>query len=82
MPWQMLRRDENHLWQQGLYGGVVADDRRMCKEASYGTAACFLLRQALELERENREQRDKVNKGLLEAERRRSAVTKLVSDGI
>ena len=49
MPWQMLRGDENHLRQQGLYCGVVTDYRHMCKEASYGSAACFLLRKVLDL---------------------------------
>ena len=53
MPWQVLCRDENHLWQQRLYGGVVTYYRHMCKEASYGSAARLLLRKVLDLAAKN-----------------------------
>ena len=53
MPWQVLCRDEKHLWQQRLYGRVVTYYRHMCKEASYGSAARLLFRKVLDLAAKN-----------------------------
>ena len=53
MPWQVVRRDEKHLRQQRLYGGVVAYYRHMRKEAPYGSAARLLLREVLDLAAKN-----------------------------